>query len=264
MAIICTFGGRIDLAPYCIFASVILDFLDGFIARLLKVQGELGKQLDSLADMVTFGLAPGLMLVQLIKLSFWCRFDNPDVSNEILLRNLSGINGMCENPGLTFSPESLCHDPMYHYFPFIALIIPIMAMFRLAKFNMNKSQSDSFKGLPTPAMTLFFAAIPLMLIFQDTDWQAMVTGYLMRPGGLVILSLIFGVLMVIPLPLFALKFKSFGWKGNGIRYIFLTISAALLATLFVWALPLIIILYILLSVINNLLNKSKNEVQSGN
>jgi CDP-diacylglycerol--serine O-phosphatidyltransferase len=117
LAIIFALTGDLELAPYCILAAALFDFLDGFVARLLKVQSELGKQLDSLADMVTFGVAPGILMLM------------------ILNRSLSSIN------------------PDYVFLSWFALIIPVFALFRLAKFNLDARQSDSFIGLPTPAMT---------------------------------------------------------------------------------------------------------------
>ncbi len=249
LAIVCTFGGRIDLAPYCIFASAILDFFDGFVARLLKVDGEFGKQLDSLADMVTFGLAPGLMMMQLMKLGFWFK-TAPDLDiNGESLRALSNINGMCEQSGWAIDPSSLCFEKMYHYFPFVAFLIPVFAMIRLAKFNIDKRQSNAFRGLPTPAMTLIVTSIPLMIMFQNYAWQGAFLSALMNPFLLAGISLVLALLMVLPVKLFALKFKQFGWKGNEIRFVFLIGSAVLLATLVFWALPVIVLFYILLSVV---------------
>lgn len=230
LAIILTLNGRIDLAPYCIFGSAFLDFLDGFVARLLGVQGELGKQLDSLADMVTFGVAPGIIVFEMLKYSSWIDYDSLTIGFKIL--------------------------------PLAGLIIPVFAMFRLAKFNLDTNQSDSFIGLPTPAMTIFIAALPLMIsdgINSQGLYFELATKILVQPFFLLSIAILLSILMVAPLPLFALKFKSFGWKGNEVRYSFLTISAVLLATLFWWALPAIIILYLLLSVVIQLTKKSTND-----
>jgi CDP-diacylglycerol--serine O-phosphatidyltransferase len=231
LAIIFALTGDLALAPYCILAAALFDFLDGFVARLLKVQSELGKQLDSLADMVTFGVAPGILMLM------------------ILNRSLSSIN------------------PDYVFLSWFALIIPVFALFRLAKFNLDARQSDSFIGLPTPAMTLFFTSIVLIIPAQESiklgrDISQM-EGILLSPYFLFPSIVLMSILMVSELPLFALKFKHFKFKDNELRYTFLTISIILLATLFVWALPIIILLYIILSVINNLTKKqSKDEIQS--
>jgi len=235
LAIIFTLEGHIYWAPYCILISALLDFLDGFVARLLQVQSELGKQLDSLADMVTFGVAPGIIVYTILQ-------------------------------------RSTRNDDFLWWWPYIAFLIPVFALFRLAKFNLDERQSTGFIGLPTPAMTIFFAAIPLMmadLIGANNPssfsfrlkWDTL--GILNDHLTLGLMVVVMSILMVVELPLFALKFKHFKFKGNEIRYIFLTISIILLATLFVWALPIIILLYIILSVINNLTQKqSKDEIQS--
>lgn len=235
LAIILALNGRLDLAPYFIFASAVLDFLDGFVARLLKVQGELGKQLDSLADMVTFGVAPGIIVYVLLLGDYTYDWYGNWVG-------YSAISAP-DNQGIMI---------------FSSFMIPVFAMFRLAKFNLDKRQSDSFIGVPTPAMTIFFASIPLMMDYTTAEsfyWQGPVLIFILNPITLAILSLVFSILMVAELPLFALKFKTFGWKGNEIRYIFLAVSLILLVTLLFWALPLIILLYILLSVINNLFSR---------
>ncbi|MGV6862722.1 MAG: CDP-alcohol phosphatidyltransferase family protein [Putridiphycobacter sp.] len=243
LAIIFALTGRIDLAPWCIFASAIFDFLDGFAARLLKVQNELGKQLDSLADMVTFGVAPGIIVYHLL----------------LGRGNIDYINLMT-NKGKGLEEELL--KSVIDWLPYVAFIIPIFALFRLAKFNLDTRQSDAFIGLPTPAMTLFFAVIPLLVsngISSDVIWQNEFAKLLIHPVFLVVSSVIMSVLMVVELPLFALKFKGFGWKGNEIRYTFLTISLILFVILLFWSIPLIIILYLILSIITNSIHK-KNEV----
>ena len=238
LAIIFTLNGNIFLAPFCIFASAIFDFLDGFVARLLKVQGELGKQLDSLADMVTFGVAPGIILYK-----FFLANDE--------LAQIEGFTAIAPFERATGD---------FSYFSLIAFLIPIFALFRLAKFNLDTIQNDSFIGLPTPAMTIFVASLPLMCEYIEYDWQIYFVDIMIgSPWGLSIMTISLSVLMVVELPLFALKIKNFKWKGNEIRYIFLTISLILLITLLWWALPLIIILYVILSL---LVKPKKNEIQS--
>lgn len=228
LAIIFTLNDQIALAPFCILVSAVLDFFDGFVARLLKVQSELGKQLDSLADMVTFGVAPGIIVYELIQLRFAER--NPD-----------------------------------HLLPYIGLVIPVFALFRLAKFNIDTKQQDHFIGLPTPAMTLFFVSFPILISesqgVYDTSKYELVQFLFYRSEFLPVAAIIMSVLMVIPLPLLSLKFKTFGWKGNEMRFVLLLLCIGMLIILKWWALPLIIILYVILSIINNLLTKSaKDEI----
>ena len=269
LAIILTLQGRVDLAPYCIFISAIFDFLDGFAARLLKVQSELGKQLDSLADMVTFGVAPAIIVYELIRNHYAIHTFFQDYLPSSWATFFPANTGvLCLKPMVSqgFSSQ-ICNSWQYQYLPFSAFIIAVIALFRLAKFNLDTRQTSSFIGLPTPAMTLFIAALPLMIkdgFENGITWKReFASDILLNPYFLIGTSLVLSILMLVELPLFALKFKNFKWSGNEIRYIFLTISAILLATLFVWALPLIILLYIILSLINNLTKKSvKDEIQS--
>lgn len=272
LAIVLTLQGRVDLAPYCIFISALFDFLDGFAARLLKVQSELGKQLDSLADMVTFGVAPGIIVYELIRqhlfynFSFVHSYPVPSGNEVFFSRYPMNTSGLC-NPYYSLgSTDSMCASWL-SILPYLAFLIPVFALFRLAKFNLDTRQSSSFIGLPTPAMTIFIAALPLMIKegFENIGTWKFKFAYevLLNPFFLIGTSLLLSILMLTELPLFALKFKDFKFKGNEIRYIFLTISVGLLATLYAWALPIIILLYIILSVVNNLTKKqSKDEIQS--
>jgi len=256
LAIIFTLTGKIHLAPYCIFVSAVFDFLDGFMARILKVPSELGKQLDSLADMVTFGVAPGIIVYELFRIRFMSvAFDGTMPKNFLDYLSMGTTHmdtGIWRAPAIQGAWELA-------YLPYLGLIIPVFALFRLAKFNLDTRQTDAFIGLPTPAMTLFFAALPL-LILSDTAKTSdfyfnIVANIILNPWFLAISSIFFSILMVVELPLFALKFKHFKFKGNEIRYFFLTICILLLATLFFWAIPLIIILYVILSLINTQIAK---------
>jgi CDP-diacylglycerol--serine O-phosphatidyltransferase len=258
LAIILTLKGRVDLAPYCLMLSAFLDFLDGFVARALGVSGELGKQLDSLADMVSFGVAPGIIMFHLIEhkvlgAHFLRGFYPMEVEysyqwSSIALKNLAWYQeiSLFVMPGLS------------KFLPLAALAIPFFAMFRLAKFNIDEHQKDGFIGLPTPAATIVVLGLSLLIAnsFNQTAFGSWPTFMLFNQYFLVLMSLVLGIMMVVPIQLFSLKFSSFGLKGNEIRYVFLTISLILLATLFCWALPLIILLYIFLSLFNNLSKKS--------
>ncbi len=185
-------------AAYFIWAAGIFDFFDGFAARLLKVSSPIGKELDSLADMVSFGVLPAVVMYKLIG-------------------NATAIE----------------------WLPFLAFAIAAFSALRLAIFNIDETQSDSFRGLPTPANALFISGIALLDPSQ-IPW-------LFETPGLVIITLVFSLLLVAPFTLFALKFKNYGWKENKIRFTFLLIGVLLLATLNVTAIPIIILLYIVLS-----------------
>jgi CDP-diacylglycerol---serine O-phosphatidyltransferase len=216
MAIQTTFTSNFHLAFYWILLGLFLDFFDGFAARLLKVSGELGKQLDSLADMVTFGVAPSF----------------------IIYRFLTEINTL---------------EGLGEYLPYSAFLIAILSAVRLAKFNISTNQTDEFIGLPTPANALFFSAIPL--IYTNGFFNAPYFLYIVLA-----LILVMSLLLNSPIRLIALKFKSFGWKGNEYRFILLgcillTILASLLINSIFIAIPIIILLYIVISIIKNSLTK---------
>lgn len=250
-AIILAFAGRIDIAPYFIFLAAILDFFDGFVARLLKQQGELGKQLDSLADMISFGLAPGIIMFVLLLI----QQQGVDMFQSTALLNMA----------MNVELYDLVNLQWDNKLPFLALIIPFFSLFRLAKFNIDTRQSESFIGLPTPANTIFFMAFPLLLSqYGGTiGWEHDLIMWLVQPVVLIPIIVVMSVLLVSELPLFALKFKHFKWKGNGTRYIFLISCGILISTLLIWSIPIIVLLYLILSFIQYILRKNRaHEIQS--
>ncbi len=260
LAVIFSLFGRIDIAPFFIFFGAICDFLDGFLARKLNKMGELGKQLDSLADMITFGLAPGIfmMIVMIISLS--------DLNTEILSPTFrTHVNYLLTNwKNDIFYNVPTTLDPILKYTPFFALFIPFMSMFRLAKFNIDTRQSDSFIGLNTPANTIFFTTFPLVLVieFNTKGYQNEWLLKIFQPGQLITVIGIMSLLLISEIPMFSFKFKHFKWKGNQLRYIFLITCVIFIAFLLVWSIPLIVLLYIVLSFIENKLKKQTHEIQS--
>ncbi|MEX6625831.1 CDP-alcohol phosphatidyltransferase family protein [Tenacibaculum salmonis] len=203
--------------------GIIFDFFDGFVARMLGVQGELGKQLDSLADMVTSGVVPGMVMLQLLVNAL-------DV-------DAAGYFGI-DTYGATGSS-----------FPYIGLLLTLGACYRLANFNIDTRQSDSFIGLPTPAMALFVISLPLIAEFGK---QQFFIDLIMNQYFLFAITAVLTFLMNAEIPLFALKFKSFGFKENALKYIFLLLSVLLLIVLKFVAIPLIILIYVVFSIVNNL------------
>lgn len=270
MAIILSFAGRIDIAPYFIFLAAVLDFLDGFLARLLKQQGELGKQLDSLADMISFGLAPGIIMMFVIIFSVLSGalnlFDNKNALEYAVNMHYFMSSNVWEMAMFTKQILPIGElDNFQKYIPFTALIIPFFSLFRLAKFNIDTRQSESFIGLPTPANTIFFMAFPLLLskYGNTTGWEHDWIMWLIQPVVLIPIIVVMSLLLVSEIPLFALKFKSFKWKGNEIRYVFLISCGILIPVLWVWSIPIIVLLYLLLSIIYNIIRKNRtHEIQS--
>lgn len=185
-------------AAWFVWAACVFDFLDGFAARMLKVTSPIGKELDSLADVISFGVLPALVMYKM-------------------------IGSTTPSPGL----------------PYIGFLIAVFSALRLAIFNVDETQRDSFRGLNTPANTLFITSLPLL--------QAEIGQWLSQTWILIVITVIFSFLLVSPIEIFALKFKDFTWKENKIRFTFLGLSVLMLVTLQVLAIPLIILLYIGLS-----------------
>lgn len=265
-AIVLAFAGRIDIAPYFIFIAAVLDFFDGFLARLLKQQGELGKQLDSLADMISFGLAPGILMMvilvmQTVQPSGFQEFlgIGEYISAEWKVES-SGFGAAQAHFSMSTWLSGLAEGKVGSWIPLTALIIPFFSMFRLAKFNIDTRQSESFIGLPTPANTIFFMAFPLLIAQYGSasGWEHDLIIQVIRPEVLIPIIVVMSLLLVAELPLFALKFKSFAWKGNEVRYIFLISCGLLIPFLLVWAIPIIVLLYLLISFIYNTLRKKSN------
>jgi CDP-diacylglycerol---serine O-phosphatidyltransferase len=202
---------QLALASLFIGLSAVVDFLDGFVARLFKASSEMGKQLDSLADVVSFGVAPGLILYQFLRLAYAQQENGLDVNIGWLLP---------------------------------AFIVPCAAAWRLAKFNIDASQQYGFKGMPTPAAGLLIASLPLIFFFGN---QSAISGLLANTWVLYAIIAIVSYLMVSNIPLLALKFKDFSLKGN-LPKIILLLGAVLGAVLLKWlAVPVVFILYIIVS-----------------
>lgn len=205
---------KIAIAAYFIFAAAVIDFLDGFVARLMNATSEMGKQLDSLSDVVSFGVAPSVILYQLLRISF-----------------------IKEESGLETSIAWLLP----------AFLVACAGAYRLARFNIDNSQSYGFKGVPIPAAGLLIASFPLILHFGNSylDVSSLLTNKWVLYGIILVVS----SLMVSTLPLMALKFKDYTIKNNLPKIILLAV-AVISAILFHWlAVPLVFIVYIILSLL---------------
>lgn len=250
--------GRLDLASYCLFLAMILDFFDGFAARLMKKQSELGKQLDSLADMVSFGVAPGALVFILLIVASAIQQTGLS-AGELLYPSLGGslkslidvyfeclIYGATQDSAIAFHGWTLV-------LPFVGFFVPFFSLFRLAKFNIDTRQSEQFIGLPTPANTIFFTGITLTFWFglKTEGIGGILAELFVREQILMTLVVLFSVLLITEIPLIALKFKSFAFKSNIFRYMILAISVVLIITLRQFALTFIVLLYLLLSIAQN-------------
>lgn len=202
-------GTFTDMVPavYLIGIAAVADFFDGLVARALHVSSPIGKDLDSLADMVSFGVVPGAILFKLLQYSL---------------------------PAYDL-PETLAY---------VAFLISIFSALRLAKFNNDTRQTTSFIGLPTPACTLVVASLPLILAHDSFS----ITSFILNPWVLLGLTVLLSGLLVAEIPLFALKFKNLRWEDNSTQFIFLLLAIALLVGLQATAIPLVVLLYVLMSV----------------
>jgi CDP-diacylglycerol--serine O-phosphatidyltransferase len=190
--------GRPFPAAYFVWIACAFDFLDGFSARILKVSSPIGKELDSLADMVSFGLLPSIVIYKMLVVA-----------------------------GAPY------------YLPYLAFSIAVFSAIRLAIFNLDETQTDSFRGLPTPANALLITALPLL--------TGIVTSYLTNYWVLGAITILSSYLLVSGIELFALKFKTFSWQENKIRFTFLALAVLLLIGLQMAAIPIIILLYVAVS-----------------
>jgi len=218
VAIVSAFNNNLVWAAYLVFIAAFFDLLDGLAARALNAYSEFGKQLDSLADMVSFGLVPGVVMFKIFQYPF---------------------NGLLEGGGIL--------PILLMFYPFL---ITIFSALRLAKFNIDVRQTESFIGLNTPANTILIVSWPLII----QSGQAAFTAFILNPYVMIVLITLQSYLLIAEIPMFSFKMKSLGWKGNEIRYIFLGVAVVLLATFLFAAIPLIIFFYVLLSF---LLNKLK-------
>ena len=217
---------QFELAFIFVSLGIFFDFFDGFFARMFKVQSELGLQLDSLADMVTSGVVPGYVMFQLILNSF----DSDKVID---------VNSW---------------DNSVMIMPFLGFIITLGACFRLANFNIDTRQTDSFIGLPTPANALFILSLPLVIQYSGIEF---VVESLKCIKVLLVITLLSAYVMNAEIPLFSLKIKNFTFQKNALQIFFLAVSVILLLTFKYLGVPLIILFYVLLSVVNNVFIKKE-------
>jgi CDP-diacylglycerol--serine O-phosphatidyltransferase len=204
-------------AALMIFVAGLFDFLDGFAARLLHAHSPIGADLDSLSDVVSFGVAPGFIMYWLMSQYF--------VSRLWLHEWWWSIGG-------------------FNLLPFMAFLLPVFSAIRLAKFNVDDTQTTTFRGIPAPGMAIFIASLPLALskVGHLTDGTL---GYWACLG----ITLVFSFMMVSNLRFFSFKMKSAKWKGNEVRWIFLIVAIVSYAVFRWLALPFVMMVYVLLSVL---------------
>ncbi len=224
LALIHAFNGNYNEAFSLVCLGIFFDYWDGFFARIWKVQSPIGLQLDSLADMVTSGVVPGLVMYKMLA----------DIQ---------------ENQ----SQYNLTEDTYYMgVVPYLGFLITLASCYRLAKFNIDTRQTDSFIGLPTPANALLIMSIPMIQFHSEFEW---LVDFLSNPYVLVGITVLSSYLLNAEIPLFSLKVKSFSWEKYKMQVVFLILSLILLILLEFIAIPIIILLYVILSVVNNAIAK---------
>jgi len=224
VAVAFAFQSDFLLALYFIVAASFFDFVDGGVARLLHAQSEVGKQLDSLCDVVSFGVAPGVVLFSMMRhalnVSIPLDFAAMSVKDILLLTSM--------------------------------ILVPAFSALRLAKFNVDTRQTSSFIGLPVPANALLIASLGALLFLSPAYW---LKELLINPYVLLSIAVIQSYLLVSPLPMFALKFKNLKWKDNYLQFVFLALVLALLIFTGLAGIALSIYLYILISLIVYLIGR---------
>jgi CDP-diacylglycerol--serine O-phosphatidyltransferase len=218
IALVMVFRNHLDWTAYLIFLAALFDVADGLAARILNASSPIGKELDSLADMISFGLVPGAILFKLLQI------------------NIGTVSG---------------NESLVRALQFVPFIVTVFSALRLARFNIDTRQSDSFIGLPTPANTLLLISFPLILSGDEYGLK----NILLNPYFIFGITALQSFLLVSELPLFALKFKNLSMKDNSYQFILIIVSAILVLMFRYAALPLIIFLYVLLSLIKNSIPK---------
>jgi CDP-diacylglycerol---serine O-phosphatidyltransferase len=220
IAVLFAVNGHMTATAFFVILGIFFDFFDGLLARKLKVQSELGLQLDSLADMITSGLVPGIVMFHLLSLT---------VDDFSLVEHSDYLTEFFSD---------------IEWLPFVGLIITLASAYRLATFNISTNQSDSFIGLPTPANTLLIISFPLIMEHQNND---MMNTIILNPWFLIGVTLLSSFLLNSKIKLIALKFKNWSFKDNAARYLLIILALILLIIFKFAGIPLIIILYILMS-----------------
>ncbi len=228
LAIILTFEGRLDIAAYLLIGSCVCDFLDGFTARALKVNNPIGKEIDSLVDMIAFGVAPAMLMYQVTKIA--------QETQQIQL---------------------LIDFPWLHY---IVFVIPAFSAIRLAKFNIDTRQTSSFIGLAVPAHASFYIFCTLLFIYPDLpkiiNVSSIITPIVSNPITMLVFCVFLSIMLIAEVPMFSLKFKNMKWKDNALPFTFILLWFVMLIFMNIVAMPTIVILYIVWSIILNFKNKS--------
>lgn len=228
IAVVLIMKGALTIAVSLIVLAMVFDFLDGMSARVLNAYSPVGKELDSLADVISFGLAPGLLMFKMMENALAMNTSAPGFLSQSSWSELLILGS--------------------------AFLIPIFSALRLAKFNVDERQTSSFIGLPTPANALFISSLALI---KEHGTHPIFDNILLGTPVLLGITLLFSWLLVAEIPMFSLKFKNLSWKSNRIQYLFVTGTLILLASFRLYGIVTIIPLFITISLVANLVNDYK-------
>ena len=261
LSIIFSFSGQLDFAVYAIFLGGLFDFSDGFVARRLKLTSEIGKQLDSLSDLVTFGVAPGVLMFLMIIIGVDPKNLIEGVSNNTLFYDYYVVQEFFTWVNGTFYGIPNKFEASIRWLPFIAFTVPFFALFRLAKFNIDESQSLNFIGFPTPLVAILLCFFPLYFFLNIEMWsfQNQIIFRVFDCYTLAGIVLLLSILMVSRIPLMSLKFQKSKTKENQLKLILILISVISIPFLKVLSIPFILTLYFIISIYHSI-KLNNNEI----
>lgn len=258
------FAGQLDLAAYCIFLGALFDFADGFVARSLKLESKMGKELDSLSDLITFGAAPGFLMFFMILIGIEQPFllENFDKrAANIHYENYYVFNQFIHWVQAFFYDLPNNFNASIKYLPFAAFSIPFLSLFRLAHFNVDTKQSKNFIGVPTPLNAIIICFFPLYFQENMMNWNTQVEliHILFDCYALAIICVLLSIALIAPIPLMSMKLEGGNKIENKLKIALIVISVITIIVFKVLAIPIIITLYIIISSYHYF-KTSKNEI----
>ena len=258
------FAGQLDLAAYCIFLGALFDFADGFVARSLKLESKMGKELDSLSDLITFGAAPGFLMFFMILIGIEQPFllENFDKrAANIHYENYYVFNQFIHWVQAFFYDLPNNFNASIKYLPFAAFSIPFLSLFRLAHFNVDTKQSKNFIGVPTPLNAIIICFFPLYFQENMMNWNTQVEliHILFDCYALAIICVLLSIALIAPIPLMSMKLEGGNKIENKLKIALIVISVITIIVFKVLAIPIIITLYFIISSYHYF-KTSKNEI----
>ena len=260
LSILFCFCGQLNFAVYAIFLGALFDFADGFVARKLGVMSDLGKQLDSLSDLITFGVAPGFLMFFMIILGIDDSTLNETSSPNQTFYDYYVLQEFFTWVNATFHQIPNKFDASVKFLPFIAFLIPFFALFRLAKFNIDTRQTTSFIGFPTPLTAIIFSFFPLYFSGHMKSWSSEleIVQLSFDCYSLAVIVVIFSTFMVLPIPLMSLKIEKSKSRENQLKLFLILISVISIPFFKVLSIPFILTLYFIASIYHSIkLNKDE-------